>query len=204
MTSHYYNENDPFAADWLRGLIDAGLIAPGEVDQRSIKDVQADDLRGRRQIHLFAGIAGWSFALQLAGWPATRSVWTGSCPCQPYSAAGKGQGDNDPRNLWPEMFRLIRECRPDTIFIEQVASAIGHGWLDRVCADLEAEEYAFGAIVLGAHSVRAPHIRQRLFGVADSGSSERGWREESEREHRGTLQVAAEFIRAFMETEARP
>lgn len=160
---NYYNEIDPFAAQWIRNLIEADLIPPGDVDTRSIKEVMPDDLRGYIQCHFFAGIAGWSLALQLAGVDAAQPLWTGSCPCQPYSAAGKGEGDNDPRNLWPDFFRLIRECRPECVIGEQVENAIGHGWLDGVSADLEREGYAVGAIVLGAHSVGAPHIRQRLF-----------------------------------------
>lgn len=87
----YYNENDPYAAQWLRNLITAGHIAKGDVDERSIVDVRADDLRGYTQCHFFAGIGGWSLALRLAGWPDDRPVWTGSCPCQPFSAAGKGE-----------------------------------------------------------------------------------------------------------------
>ena len=164
----YYNENDPFAAAWLRELIKAGSIAPGDVDERSIADVRPDDLRGYPQCHFFAGIGGWSHALRLADWDDARPVWTGSCPCQPFSAVGKQAGVKDDRHLWPEFFRLIRECRPDTVFGEQVASAIGHGWLDTVSADLEGESYAVGAVVLGAHSVGAPHLRQRLWFVGES------------------------------------
>ena len=108
------------------------------------------------------------FALELAGVDPARPLWTGSCPCQPYSAAGKGLGDKDPRNLWPAFFGLIRECRPELVFGEQVADAIGKGWLDGISADLEGEGYACGATVLGAHSVGAPHIRKRLYWVADA------------------------------------
>jgi len=160
--SSYFNEFERFAAAWLRQLFPTATV-----DERSILDVQAKDLSEHERVHLFGGIGGWEYALQLAGWPQGRPIWTGSCPCQPFSSAGKGQGEKDPRHLWPEMFRLIRECRPDTIFGEQVASAIGHGWLDRVFADLEGEGYTCGAVVLGAHSVGAPHIRQRLYWVAD-------------------------------------
>lgn len=167
---NYYNEYDKKTAMWLRELIKSGLIPDGIVDDRSIVEVNPDELRGYTQCHFFAGIGGWSVALQLAGWPADRPVWTGSCPCQPFSSAGKGLGDKDERHLWPVFFDLIRECRPDTVFGEQVASAIGHGWLDGISADLESENYACGATVLGAHSVGAPHIRQRLYWVADSQS----------------------------------
>jgi DNA (cytosine-5)-methyltransferase 1 len=165
---NYYNDNDPNAAAWLRELIKCNLIPAGDVDERSIADVTKADLKGYIQCHFFAGIGGWSEALRLAGWPTTRPVWTGSCPCQPFSSAGKRKGTADERHLWPEFYRLIRECRPVTVFGEQVERAIGLGWLDGVFADLEAENYTCGAAVLGAHSVNAPHIRQRLYWVAES------------------------------------
>jgi len=165
---NYYNEHDHKAAAWLRELIRAGLIPDGHVDTRSIVDVQPSDLTSYTQCHFFAGIGGWSLALQLAGWPADRPVWTGSCPCQPFSSAGKQLGAADERHLWPAFFSLIRQCRPESVFGEQVANAIGKGWLDGVSADLEQEGYACGAAVLGAHSVGAPHIRQRLYWVANA------------------------------------
>lgn len=166
--SAYYNEFDPKAAAWLRELIKEGHIADGDVDTRSITEVQPDDLEGYGQVHFFAGIGGWSLALRLAGVPDTDPVWTGSCPCQPYSSAGKQKGKEDHRHLWPDMFRLVRQRRPARVFGEQVAAAIGHGWLDGVFADMEGEGYACGAVVLGAHSVGAPHIRQRVFWVSDA------------------------------------
>jgi len=165
---NYYNEFDPYAAQWLRNLIDAGHIPKGEVDSRSIKDVSASDLTGYTQCHFFAGLGGWSHALRLAGWPEDRPVWTGSCPCQPFSAAGSGGGVTDERHLWPTWFNLIRQCRPDVIFGEQVDAAINHGWLDLVQSDLEAEGYASGAVGIPAAGIGAPHIRQRLWFVADT------------------------------------
>ena len=183
----YYNEIDPYAAQWLRNLILAGHIAPGEVDERSITDVSPDDLLGFDQCHFFAGIGGWSLALRLAGWPDDQPVWTGSCPCQPFSAAGKGLGEKDPRHLWPEFRRLIAECRPTTVFGEQVAAAAGREWLARVRADLEGLAYAVGAADLCAASAGAPHIRQRLWWVADAHQGQRGRLADGEgREHDGT------------------
>jgi len=172
----YYNEIDPYAAQWLRNLIAAGHIAPGDVDERSITDVRPDDLRGYEQCHFFAGIGGWSLALRLAGWPDARPVWTGSCPCQPFSAAGKQRGSDDERHLWPAFFGLIRECRPGRVFGEQVAGAAGYAWFDHVAADLEGEAYAAAAVDIGAHSVGAFHLRQRLYWVADSD----GWNSSTE------------------------
>ena len=169
----YYNEIDPFKAEVLRVAISAGAIAPGDVDERSIADVDPAELVGYTQCHFFAGGGFWSLALRSAGWPDDRPVWTGSCPCPSFSAAGKGAGFADPRHLWPQWHTLIRECRPASLFGEQVAAAIGHGWLDLVCGDLEAEGYAIAAAVLGAHSVGAPHIRQRLYFCADADSGSR-------------------------------
>src|SRR4051812_41930250 len=111
----YYNEIDTHAAAWLRELIKAGLIADGEVDERSIADVQPGDVRGFTQCHFFAGIGGWSYALRIAGWPDERHVWTGSCPCQPFSSAGAQAGGNDSRDLWPAWRVLIAECRPGVV-----------------------------------------------------------------------------------------
>jgi len=168
---NYYNEFDPGAAAWLRQLIARGLIPPGDVDTRSITEIKPHELTHYAQGHFFAGIGGWSYALELAGWEPSRKVWTGSCPCQPFSSAGKQLGDKDERHLWPVFFNLIRECHPEFVFGEQVASAIGKGWLDGVSADLESAGYACGAAVLGAHSVGSPHIRQRLYWVADAHSA---------------------------------
>ncbi|HCR0118764.1 TPA: DNA cytosine methyltransferase [Klebsiella aerogenes] len=163
-----YNEIDPFAAQWLRNLIAAGHIAPGEVDERSIEDVTPDDLRGFTQCHFFAGIGVWSHSLRLAGWPDDRPVWTGSCPCQPFSAAGKGDGFADERHLWPHFFHLISERRPQHVFGEQVAAGNANAWFDLVQADLEGVGYAFGLVPFTSAGIGAPHIRERAYWVAES------------------------------------
>jgi DNA (cytosine-5)-methyltransferase 1 len=165
---NYYNEFDPKAAAWLRELIKANLIPNGEVDERSIRDVRPADLDGFTQCHFFAGIGGWSRALRLAGWPDERPCWTGSCPCQPFSCAGKGLGTADDRHLWPVFSELIRECKPAIVFGEQVASKAGRDWISGVFADLEGMAYRRAGADLCAASVRAPHIRQRLWWVAHS------------------------------------
>lgn len=168
MSRAYYNEIDPYAAQWLRNLITAGHIAPGDVDERSIEDVTPNDLAGYTQCHFFAGIGIWSLALRRAGWPDTRPVWTGSCPCQPFSMAGKGAGFTDERHLWPIFHWLIGECRPPVVLGEQVASKDADPWIDLVQIDLEALGYVVGAVPFPAAGVGAPNIRDRLYWVADT------------------------------------
>jgi DNA (cytosine-5)-methyltransferase 1 len=160
----YYNEIDPYAAQWLRNLIDAGQIARGDVDERSIIDVQPTDLAGYAQCHFFAGIGGWSYALRLAGWPDDRPVWTGSCPCQVVSSAARGR--NTAADLWPAWLPLIAANRPREIFGEQVAQK--GDWLDRLCDGLEPLGYEVGAAVLPAVSVGQDHARPRIYFVGHS------------------------------------
>jgi len=171
-----YNENDRFASLWLENLVSAGLISDGFVDSRSIKELGVDDVRGKT-FHTFAGIGVWDYALRLAGWPDDVAVWTGSCPCQPFSVAGKRDGEGDARHLWPDWYALVEKCRPEFIFGEQVASADGRAWLDAVSIDLEGLGYAIGSADLCAAGVGAPHIRQRLYWVAYSHNTglERRW-----------------------------
>lgn len=160
--SALYNEIDPFAAHWLRNLIAAGHLPPGKVDEQSIADLR----EAPATFHTFAGVGGWPLALRLAGWPDDVPVWTGSCPCQPFSQAGRGKGTEDERHLWPEWFRLIEQHRPAIVFGEQVASPAALQWWDAVCGDLEGAGYSARAVDLCAASVGAPHIRQRLYWVA--------------------------------------
>lgn len=163
MNVNYYNEFDKGAAAWLRELINAKLIPFGYVDERSITEVTASDVQGFTQCHFFAGIGGWSLALQLAGVPASTRLWTGSPPCQPFSTAGKQLGQFDERHLAPVFLNLISKCRPPVLFGEQVAAAIGKSWMCDLQTHLEGEDYAVGFAVLPACSVGAPHKRDRLF-----------------------------------------
>ena len=165
---NYYNEIDPYCAAWLQNLMDAGHIAPGVIDTRSIEDVTPAELAGYTQCHFFAGLGGWAHALDLAGWPRDRPVWTGSCPCQPFSAAGKGAGFADERHLWPAWQHLIAQCRPAVVFGEQVACKAVDSWIDLVHADLESMGYAFGCVPFPSAGVGAPHIRDRAYWVADA------------------------------------
>lgn len=197
-----YNEIDPFAAQWLRNLIAAGHIANGVVDERSVEDLDPEYLRRFVQVHLFAGIGVWSAALRRAGWSDDRPIWTMSCPCQPFSAAGKGDGFADERHLWPAAFHLVSQCRPSKIVGEQVASKAVDPWIDLVHADLEALGYAFGSVPFPSAGVGAPHIRDRNYWagrLADLHSNGREARgavrplcQEPDVEHGGTISGMAD------------
>ena len=160
-----YNEIDPSAATWLENLIDAGHLPKGKVDRRDIRELSPDDCHPTS--HFFAGIGGWPLALKWAGF--TGDVWTGSCPCQPFSAAGSRKGFADERHLWPTWFQLISKSRPPIVFGEQVAGESGGTWFAGVRADMEEIGYRVVAADLCAASVGSHQRRQRLFfgGVAD-------------------------------------
>jgi DNA-cytosine methyltransferase len=93
---------------------------------------------------------------------------TAGFPCQPYSLAGKQKGDADPRNVWPDVCRLVREILPEWFIGENVPGLDGkHMALDRVLTDLESAGYSAITIEIPACAVDAPHIRKRLFIVAN-------------------------------------
>lgn len=181
--SYYYNEIDPFCAQWLQNLMDADVIPRGDIDTRSIEDVTPNDVRGYTQCHFFAGIAGWVHALDLAGFPRDRPLWTGSCPCQPFSAAGKGAGFEDERHLWPAWQHLIAQCRPSAIFGEQVAAKAADDWIDLVQADLEGLGYAFGCEAFPAASVGAQFNGDRAYWHAEAFTSAK-WNQQPREEPR--------------------
>ena len=172
---HYYNEVEPILCSWLENLIAASLLPNGVVDCRSISEVTVKDLEGFTQCHFFAGIGGWPLALKWAGRENTENLWTGSCPCQPFSTAGKGLGFEDDRHLWPHFYRLTRECKPSVLFGEQVAQKGGYTWFDKVATDLESSDYAVASATLCAAGEGAPHVRQRLFWVAHANWDIKPW-----------------------------
>lgn len=204
---NYYNEMDGKKAAWLRELIKANVVAPGVVDERSIESVQPSDLAGFRQCHFFAGIGVWSYALRLAGWPDDRECWTGSCPCQPFSAAGKRAGFADERHLFPAWFRLIEARRPLVVFGEQVSSPDGLAWLDIVRSSMDAAGYTCGALDTTSASVGAPNIRQRLYFVGhatEEGLSLRAGEAVSGRKARGFDQRSGDASFVADADQARP
>lgn len=116
-------------------------------------------------------------------------ILTGGFPCQPFSCAGKRGGKEDDRYLWPEMFRVITEARPRWVLAENVTGIIKME-LDNVLADLEAEGYATGTLIIPACAVNALHRRDRVWIVANcQGKRMEGvW---AQREQESTLPIEA-------------
>jgi DNA (cytosine-5)-methyltransferase 1 len=162
-----YNEIEPYAVQWLRNLEREREIAAGEVYERSIEDLTPAFVARFAQFHTFAGIGGWSLALRIAGWPDDEPVWTGSCPCQPFSSAsrGRGGGFDSPKHLWPIWRNLIEPCRPSIVLGEQVATGDGYVWLARVADDFKAIGYDLAVVDL-CSSVLHLAQRQRIFFAA--------------------------------------
>lgn len=109
-------------------------------------------------------------------WRGKIDILTGGFPCQPFSAAGRRRGTTDDRFLWPEMLRVIREIQPTWIVAENVRGIVSiEGGLvfERVCAELEENEYEIQPFCIPASSVGAPHQRYRMFFIAHSPRVER-------------------------------
>lgn len=94
------------------------------------------------------------------------TLLTSGFPCQPFSIAGKKKGKNDERYLWPEIFRLIKECRANWIILENVPNIIKFS-LDDILMDLESEKYSTETYIIPACAARTPHKRERLWIVAN-------------------------------------
>lgn len=168
----YYNEIDKYAAQWLRNLIAAGHIAPGDVDERSIEDVRPDDLRGYAQCHFFAGIGGFSRALRLAGWPDDKRIWTGGPPCQNNSNAAAIHGyrtglRGDRSGLALRWLDLIGAERPEDLVFENVPGITT--WLAEITSRLEAFGYSISKPECSSAGIGALHLRKRVLIVAHAG-----------------------------------
>ena len=94
-------------------------------------------------------------------------IITGGYPCQPFSIAGRQKGEQDPRHVWPEMFRLVKELRPTWVIGENVSGHIKLG-LDTVLENLESEGYSARAFSISASSIGAVHQRERVWILAHS------------------------------------
>ena len=97
----------------------------------------------------------------------TVDIVSGGFPCQPFSVAGKRNGENDDRYLWPEMCRVIEELNPTWVIGENVLGIVSLA-LDKVLADLENIGYTSQPFIIPACGVDAPHRRYRIAILAHS------------------------------------
>jgi len=124
------------------------------------------------KVPIYSDIKELSYERLKADGINTIDVVTGGYPCQPFSIAGKQKGEQDPRHLWPEMFRIIKECRPSWVIGENVSGHIKFG-LDTVLDNLESEGYSARTFNISASSIGAWHKRERVWIVASNSNSER-------------------------------
>jgi DNA (cytosine-5)-methyltransferase 1 len=135
-------------------------------------------------------------------------IITGGYPCQPFSVAGRKKGEEDPRHVWPEMFRLIRELKPTWVIGENVGNHVKLG-LDTVLSNLESEGYSTRTFSISASSIGANHKRERLWILAYSernglASTENGRSiEEAIREEQKGTNNPFDIARASSVPEAR-
>ncbi len=132
----------------------------------------------------------------------TVDIITGGYPCQPFSVAGKQKAEQDPRHLWPEYFRLIKELRPTWVIGENVSGHIKLG-LDSVLEDLASEGYSTRTFSISASSIGANHKRERIWTVANSNSKrqqEQWWPISVERQRKKRQELECE---SWWESEPR-
>ena len=120
-------------------------------------------------------------------------IVTGGYPCQPFSVAGRQQGEKDPRHVWPEYFRLIKELRPTWVIGENVSGHVKLG-LDTVLENLESEGYSARTFSISASSIGANHQRERIWIVANSGCS---WGSGSEFQRKNENEIKKENANQF-------
>ena len=101
-------------------------------------------------------------------WAGCVDIITAGFPCQPFSVAGKQRGEQDDRNLWPETIRVIREVRPQFAFLENVPNLLVHEYARTIFGDLAESGYDCRWRIVSAADVGAPHLRKRLWILAES------------------------------------
>jgi len=99
-------------------------------------------------------------------WRGYVDIVTAGLPCQPYSVAGRREGDKDERYIWPEFFRIVREVQPSLVFLENVPGLLA--WFRPIGEELSGMGYQFEAGIFSAAEVGASHQRKRLFVLAHS------------------------------------
>lgn len=161
-----YTDIEPFCCEVLRARVADGGLLPGDVWERDVRTLTADELKPYTQVHLFCGIGASPLGLKWAGWPAELSVVTGGFPCQDISVAGKGAGISGKDSaLYIEALRVVDVFRPCYAIMENSPALLGRG-LGDVLGDLAAIGYDAEWTCFPASAVGSPQSRDRIWIVA--------------------------------------
>jgi DNA (cytosine-5)-methyltransferase 1 len=152
------------AMQYLLGTRCLGYVEIEEFCQKLIRQRQDDGFIDRAPI--FGDIRAFNDQGYAEQYKGMVDLITGGFPCQPFSVAGKRQGENDERNMWPATIDTIRIIRPRYIFLENVPGLLASGYFGTVLADLAECGYDVRWKVLSAAEVGARHLRKRLWIVA--------------------------------------
>lgn len=146
-----------------RVIPDLRVVAACEIEAYAVANVVAQIESGQ-----LAPFPIWTNAktFPLETFRGLIDLFVASYPCQGFSAAGKRQGERDPRFLWPWVFQATVVIRPRRIFFENVEGHITLG-LATVISDLEAAGYRCAWGIFSAEECGASHRRKRVFIMAD-------------------------------------
>ncbi len=161
-----YTDIEPFCCEVLSARVADGGLLPGDVWERDVRTLAADELKPYTQVHLFCGIGASPLGLKWAGWPAHLSVVTAGFPCTDISLAGKGAGiSGDESSLYIESVRLVDALRPDYAILENSPALLTRGIGD-VLGSLAAIGYDAEWTCFPASVTGSPQSRDRIWIVA--------------------------------------
>jgi len=150
----------------LLGFKHIGYVEYDSHCQKTIKQRIQDGILDAAPI--FGDIRNFISEGYAAQYSGMVDVLTAGFPCQPFSVAGKGEGENDPRNMWPQTIECIRLVRPRLALLENVPGLLVHRYMGRIIGDLAEARYDAKWCVLGADYCRAEHRRKRLWILANT------------------------------------
>jgi site-specific DNA-cytosine methylase len=161
-----YTDIEPFCCEVLRARVADGGLLPGDVWERDVRTLTADELKPYTQVHLFCGIGASPLGLKWARWPSDLSVVTAGFPCTDISVAGEGEGiSGDESGLYVEAIRVVDLLRPEYAILENSPALTSRG-LGDVLGDLAAIGYDAEWTCFPASAIGAPHKRDRMWIVA--------------------------------------
>ena len=154
------------ASKYMLGWETIGYVEFEEYPQKVLKQRIADGLLDAAPI--FGDIRAFISEGYAEAYKGMVDVITGGFPCQPFSVAGKGLGEDDPRNMWPSTIECIRIVRPQFAFLENVPGLLTHKYIQRIFGDLAESGYDVRWRMLSAAEMGAAHLRDRFWILAHS------------------------------------